>query len=1125
MKKSLINVALFFTCSLTFGQVIDNFSDGSFTDNPAWTGDANEFIINNGLLQSNGPNVANSKLYLQTANTKINDAEWSFLINLGFNPTSTTFVRVYLVANQSDLKGTLNGYYIQIGQTNNDFIKLYRQDGTTSSELLTGSSDLGSGNILARIKVRRTSAGEWTLFADPTGGSAYVEQGTVTDQTYTSTSSLGVYCGYSTASRFNLYRFDDFYAGDFVLDTTPPAIESVKVLSDKELLIQFDEALNVSLAQTVSNFSVNNGIGNPLASILQPDQKSVKLTFDTSFGNGTINELSVLNIKDLSNNAITSITKTFSFTAPLFNDVVINELFPDPSPQIGLPSQEFVEIYNKSNKTLNLSGWKLSDATSVATLPSLEISPGDYIILTNSSGATSYGSFGKVIGLSGFPTLNNDKDIIKLVDASGLKIDSVSYNISWYQDDDKAEGGWTLERLNPLIDTNDTLNWRASEDLTGGTPGKQNSVFGKNPDIKPPLLINLTVANNKQLILEFNESLSKEAESTSHYTISNQIGNIVSASLSGEAKFLTLQFETAFTNGLDYKLSISGVKDLADNVMADVQKTFRYFISSPSKYKDIIISEIMADPSPVVQLPEAEYIELFNRTDIPFDLKDWKLSDATSTVKLNSVILLPHEYLILTSTSNASKFLNYGKVLAVSSFPSLNNDGESIVLKNSANELIDSVNYKVTWYKDNDRQDGGWSLELIDPENICGEENNWISADNETGGTPGKQNSVFANKPDLTGPKLLTVTAKPNQLILTFDEKLERSISATSFMISPEVSVRAISFVDHSLKQIRLTLSSSLVTRTAYQLSIHHLRDCAANDIQEGFNQFQFALAEAADQSDLIVNEILFNPKPGGVDFVEIYNQSPKYINLKNYQLANVEEEQIKNGKIISTEDLIISPVSYLVFTSDAALLKNYYLSGQEENFIVVNLPSMSDDQGTIALVDSLHHIIDYLSYSEDYHSPLLKDPEGVSLERISFTSATNDPSNWRSANATTGYATPGYLNSNARPEVAIDNSSIEIIPEIFAPYSGVDNFASIKYRFDQGGYIANVKVYDQQGRSIKQISNNEAIPSAGAFRWDGDHADGSKARSGYYMIWFEVYDLDGNVKTYRKRVVLASAN
>ena len=85
---------------------------------------------------------------------------------------------------------------------------------------------------------------------------------------------------------------------------------------------------------------------------------------------------------------------------------------------------------------------------------------------------------------------------------------------------------------------------------------------------------------------------------------------------------------------------------------------------------------------------------------------------------------------------------------------------------------IDSVNYSDNWYKDEDKRDGGWTLEIIDPDNICSEHQNWVASEDELGGTPGTQNSVFANKPDLTGPKLLSaIPISPFELQTTIRRK------------------------------------------------------------------------------------------------------------------------------------------------------------------------------------------------------------------------------------------------------------------------------------------------------------------------------------------------------------------
>jgi hypothetical protein len=518
-------------------------------------------------------------------------------------------------------------------------------------------------------------------------------------------------------------------------------------------------------------------------------------------------------------------------------------------------------------------------------------------------------------------------------------------------------------------------------------------------------------------------------------------------------------------------------------------------------------------------LPDAEFIEIYNRSTNPIDLAGWKLSDGSSNAIFSSQIILPKEYWIITSSSSLSKFSAYGKTIGLANFPTLNNDGDMLTLKTTT--TIDSVNYNTTWYQDDDKKNGGWSLEIIDPENTCGEGNNWIASTDIKGGTPAKQNSVFANKPDLLGPKLLNVIAQPTQLILAFNEKLEKPLGNLSFSISPTIPISNYTFKDAALTEIKIELNQPLVLRQLYSIQISKLSDCAGNFIQENFNQLSFALPEAADSLDIVINEILFNPRPNGVDFVEVYNQSAKYINLKNYKIANYENGEIKNSKTISS-DLIFAPHSFIAFTSDTAALKSQYLNGAAKNFYQMDLPGFNDDTGSVILVNNKDKKGDTFLYSYQYHSSFLKDKEGVSLERISILENTNEPSNWKSANSSAGFATPGVVNSNSRPETSVNENAIRIDPEIFSPTRPGQDFAKINYRFDQSGMVANIKILDQQGRLIKTLANNLTLGFEGFFRWDGDREDGSKARLGYYLAWIEVFDDSGKVMIFRQRVVVA---
>jgi hypothetical protein len=187
-----------------------------------------------------------------------------------------------------------------------------------------------------------------------------------------------------------------------------------------------------------------------------------------------------------------------------------------------------------------------------------------------------------------------------------------------------------------------------------------------------------------------------------------------------------------------------------------------------------------------------------------------------------------------------------------------------------------------------------------------------------------------------------------------------------------------------------------------------------------------------------------------------------------------------------------------------------------------MDMPSLNDDEGWVALADSAGRVLDHFHYRASYHSPFIQNDEGVSLERISWDISAAMPENWKSAGSAVGFATPGFRNSQAAP-YALAEEAVVVVPEIFIPAGGQPDFAEIRYRFDQGGYMANVKIFDANGRVIKQVANNAVLATEGFLRWDGDRDDGSKARVGYYMVWVEVVDTHGNVRTIRKRVAIAA--
>jgi hypothetical protein len=1119
------------TCAIA--QVVtDNFADGDFTTNPSWTGDNTEYTVNSSFqLQLNNTVAGASYLSTSSPQSSLNNMEWRFYIKQTFAPSSSNYGRVYLASDQPNLESSLNGYYLQFGEAGSiDAVELFRQTGTTSTSVARAADGQIASSFTVGIKVTRNAAGLWSLSVDPTGGSAYVFQDSGTDNTYTTASYFGVATVY-TSSNANKFYFDDFYYGPLVVDVTPPSIASVTATANNTVDVLFSENVALTSSQLASNYSVNNGIGAPSSAVRDISNLSlVHLTFSNSFTNGMANVLTVSNVQDLNANTLTNGAANFTYsivTTAAFKDIIINELFADPSPQIGLPASEFVELYNKSSSSFNLGGWKLSDASSSATLPNYILVANQHLIICSNADTALYSPFGNTLGVSSLPSLNNSGDRLYLQNNVLQYIDSVNYTDDWYQDAVKKGGGYTLELINPLANSScpESGNWIASNNTTGGTPGTQNSVYSIAVDTQAPSILSVTVVDSIHINVCFSEALSSSVLSVlSNYSINNGIGVPVADTINSSLTCVYLTLTNSLATGVTYTLSTSNITDCAGNPLTASTITFSVYGAQPF---DIVINEIMADPEPVVSsLPAYEYLELYNKTQYAINLENWTLTIGTTVKVLPSIVIAADSFLVITSATAQPLFDVSIATLGLSSL-SLPNTGQTLVLANPSGAIISTVSYTDDWYQNSNKVSGGWSIEQIDPTNPCGGISNWAASSNSIGGTPGIQNSVWAANPDLIAPKALRATVVANDTVrVYFNEPIDSTtmLALTTYSIDNGIgNPISVDAVGPDYKSIILALSTSLQVGAIYTLTINNmLSDCAGNPIG-GDNTVRFAIPETASISDVVINELLADPKTGGVDFVEIYNRSNKVVDLKTMTLSQYDT---LNNVLLSIEEIapdgyLLFPNDYLVLSEGGEIVKTHYTTTNTNAFLdMQNLPSLSISSGTVCLATSAE-ILDLFIYDEKMHYALLNDTKGVSLERIDFERPTKDRTNWHSAAASVGYATPGYKNSQYNDAGEADDV-IEITPEVFSPdEDGMNDVVNINYKFNAPGFVANVKIYDSKGRMIKDLVRSELLGTTGTFSWDGITDTREKARMGIYIIFFEAFDLSGTVKQYKKTCVL----
>ena len=86
-------------------------------------------------------------------------------------------------------------------------------------------------------------------------------------------------------------------------------------------------------------------------------------------------------------------------------------------------------------------------------------------------------------------------------------------------------------------------------------------------------------------------------------------------------------------------------------------------------FRDIVINEIMADPSPPNKLPDAEFMELLNTSDNAIDLTGWTISDPRSTAVLPVLEIKPGQLIILCKSGQQDLFTEFGAAIGLTGWP------------------------------------------------------------------------------------------------------------------------------------------------------------------------------------------------------------------------------------------------------------------------------------------------------------------------------------------------------------------------------------------------------------------------------------------------------------------------
>lgn len=839
---------------LSFGQMEEDFSDGNFSSNPAWTGSTADFIVNSAFqLQSQLSIAATSYLSTPHGLSDLDNREWHLYVKQNFAGSASNFSRIYLTSTDPNLTTNPDGYYLQLGESlAQDAIRLMKCEAGVTSEICAGTPAAISSGVHAGIRVRRDDNGNWTLSVDYAGEQNYVLEATAQDNSVITGSHAGFLCTY-TASNATKFHFDDIYVGSVLLDLQAPTFLSGAIRNATEILISCSEPITPSSAGNIANYA-----------------------FD------------------------------------------------------------------------------------------------------------------------------------------------------------------------------------------------------------PPVTISQAVPD------------------------------------SVDAAVIHLLLATPLTNGTQYTLTAQQLSDEAGNLSVAQSVQLAYLVAETPIPGDAILSEIFCDPSPQIGLPEIEYIEIYNRSQKYFQLADWQISDADGQGTLDSAWLFPGTYKILCTTSGLDVF---PMAVPVVSFPSLNNSGDALFLRDNTGTLLDKVQYTEDWYHDDAKAAGGYSLELINPKDPCSDISNWAASTDPDGGTPGFRNAVHDTTADVTPPQFFELLASaPNLLEVVFNEGMD-SLSLVNAVTSfePALIVQQATLSGNPVRILTLEFEGTLAGSQPYKISLSNVADCWQNTQPL---QGQFSLAETALPGDIVINEILFNPITGGADFVELRNNSTRLIDLKDWNIAHFESDTISDFVTIPMH-WFLAPGAHVVVTPDSATQLQQYPAAIPGHFIQLSLPSLNNDSSTVFLLQG-DEVMDVVSYTADWHFALLDDLKAKSLERIDPAGPSNDRQNWHTAAETIGFATPGGENSQFNP--ALSTGDFALQSKIISPDNdGTEDVLQARYAFQKPGMLGSVHIYDERGSLVKALFKNELLSTQGTIQWDGTTDQAQKAGIGTYVLIFEAFHLDSGITYLRKEAFVVA--
>ncbi|MCA1757639.1 MAG: lamin tail domain-containing protein [Bacteroidales bacterium] len=658
-------------------------------------------------------------------------------------------------------------------------------------------------------------------------------------------------------------------------------------------------------------------------------------------------------------------------------------------------------------------------------------------------------------------------------------------------------------------------------------------------DSYPPVLRDAWFESGVSLVIVTDEPLSSGSLQPANFMMGDPGVHPVEVSAAGTVT--RLLFSGPFENRVSHYLVIGSLCDGKGNCSGEVDTVIT--LSIP-EWGDLVITELMPDPDPAVDLPPCEYIEIFNRSDLRFRHLQLSLTAGSGVTSVTVDRFGPGEYLLITGSNCQWDDTSGIRVTDVTFQGTLVNSGTTVILSDADGNTLHGLVYDSGWFNDKLKSEGGWSLEMKDYDYPFQDRINWSYSVSPRGGTPGMPNSVQSHNPDNVQPWPEALYAlSDTALSILFSEPVNAGVTeardwelVTAITGSPKKNssrpyngkkksggqkgrITAVSEADRLRREFILSCNPPLEPGVLFVLTIPEtVSDYGGNTLER--NSAGTGIASLPDWGDIVVNEILFDPLPGEAEYIEFFNNSNLVVDPAAFFVSSLNEQSGDTGKPawLSLIHRSLMPGDYFVITTGReSVLRCFPESGRMAIYETAVLPSLPDGGGQLLLFTQSCTLVDKVRYNALMHSDILSGVTGISLEKIYPSAPSLELSSWHSAAGTSGWGTPGIINS-----VFIDNhgsggeislSSTRISPD----NDGFEDILQITVETELTEVVISGTIFSDRGLPVRHLAQNLTGSGRDIFYWDGKDDSGLTVSRGLYILFFHLTGIDGKTMHFRK--------